>query len=136
MAVNRKKMLESIDNVEDFIMKKQLKLHNIFLQKMDYKISYTDIEITPWSGILLLKKMLDKMDFDSCLSGLDLPESSSNRGYRSNQLIKQFMTSVWCGANKFEHTEVTRQDEVIRQFWEFERMAGHKAFQRFLINLI
>jgi hypothetical protein len=109
MAVNRKKMLESIDNVEDFIMKKQLKLHNIFLQKMDYKISYTDIEITPWSGILLLKKMLDKMDFDSCLSGLDLPESSSNRGYRSNQLIKQFMTSVWCGANKFEHTEVTRQ---------------------------
>jgi hypothetical protein len=41
------------------------------------------------------------------------------------------MTSVWCGANKFEHTEVTRHDDVIRQFWGFERMAGHKSFQRF-----
>jgi hypothetical protein len=36
-----------------------------------------------------------------------------------------------CGANKFKHTEVTRHDEVIRQFWGFERMAGHKSFQRF-----
>lgn len=98
---------------------------------MDYKIEFTDKEITPWAGILMLKKMLDKMDFDSCLEGLNLPVQGSNRGYSSHQLIKQFMTSVWCGANKFEHTEVTRQDEVIRQFWGFERMAGHKSFQRF-----
>jgi hypothetical protein len=98
---------------------------------MDYKIEFTDKEITPWAGILMLKKMLDKMDFKSCLDVLDLPEQGSNRGYSSDQLIKQFMTSVWCGANKFEHTEVTRQDEVIRQFWGFERMAGHKSFQRF-----
>lgn len=98
---------------------------------MDYKIEFTDKEITPWAGILMLKKMLEKMDFDSCLDGLDLPEQGSNRGYSSHQLIKQFITSVWCGANRFEHTEVTRQDEVIRQFWGFERMAGHKSFQRF-----
>lgn len=98
---------------------------------MEYKIEYTDKEITPWSGILLIKKMLDKMEFDSCLKGLDLPAPGSNRGYQSQQLIKQFMTSIWCGANKFEHTEVTRQDEVIRQFWNFDSMAGHKAFQRF-----
>jgi hypothetical protein len=52
----------------------------------------------------MLKKMLDKMDFDSCLEGLDLPEQGYNRGYSSNQLIKQFMTSVWCVANKFKHT--------------------------------
>lgn len=98
---------------------------------MDYKIEFTDKEITPWAGILMLKKMLEKMDFDSCLDGLDLPEQGSNRGYSSHQLIKQFITSVWCGANRFEHTEVTRQDEVIRQFWGFGRMAGHKSFQRF-----
>jgi hypothetical protein len=97
----------------------------------DFQIEFTDKEITPWAGILMLKKMLDRMDFDSCLNGLDLPGQGSNRGYRADQLIKQFMTSVWCGANKFEHTEVTRQDAVIRQFWGFERMAGHKSFQRF-----
>ena len=71
------------------------------------------------------------MDIDSCLEAFDLPEQWSNRGYSSAQLIKQFMTSVWCGANKFEHTEVTRQDEVIHQFWGFEKMTGHKSFQRF-----
>ncbi|MCX7745253.1 MAG: transposase, partial [Flavobacteriales bacterium] len=98
---------------------------------MDYKIEFTDKEITPWSGILMLIKMLEKMDFDACLDHLPLPQQGSNRGYSPTQLIKQFITSIWCGANKFEHTEVTRQDEVIRKFWNFKRMAGHKAFQRF-----
>lgn len=99
--------------------------------EMDFKIEYTDKEITPWSGILLLKKMVDKMRLDECLRTLSLPQQGSNRGYSPEQLIKQFMTSIWCGANKFEHTEVTRQDDVIRQFWGFECMAGHKSFQRF-----
>jgi hypothetical protein len=66
--------------------------------------------------------MLDKMDFDACLDHLDLPEQGSNKGYSSSQLIKQFITSVWCGANKFEHTEVTRHDEVIRQFWNYYKL--------------
>ncbi|MCX8079795.1 MAG: transposase [Bacteroidia bacterium] len=98
---------------------------------MDYKIEFTDKEIPPWSGILMMVKMLERMDFDACLNDLPLPPQGSNRGYPPHQLIKQFMTSVWCGANKFEHTEVTRQDEVIRRFWNFKRMAGYKAFQRF-----
>lgn len=97
---------------------------------MDIKITFTDKEITPWGGILLMKKMLDRMDFDGCLNGLPLPAQGSNRGYLPSQLIKQFMCSVWCGANRFEHTEVTRADEVVRQLWGFQRMAGHKAFQR------
>ena len=42
----------------------------------------------------------------------DLPQPGSNRGYRPEQLITQFMLSVWCGANRFEHGEVTRHDPV------------------------
>jgi hypothetical protein len=80
---------------------------------LDLKIAFTDKEITPWSGIVLLKNMLDRMNFDDELGKLPLPSPGSNRGYAPNQLIKQFMTSVWCGANKFEHCEVTRHDEVI-----------------------
>jgi len=98
---------------------------------MDFKIEFINKEITPWAGILLLKKMLDKMKFDDCLAKLPMPVQGSNRGYSPIQLIKQFISSVWSGANKFEHTEVTRQDEVIRQIWGFKRMAGHKSFQRF-----
>lgn len=95
---------------------------------MDLKLSFTDKEVTPWSGVILLKKMLDRMDFDAQLDQLPLPVQGSNRGYDAKQLIKQFMTSVWCGANRFEHCEVTRADEVIRQAWGFKRMAGRKAF--------
>lgn len=98
---------------------------------MDFKIEYTDKEITPWSGLVLMKKMIEKMGFDQLLSQSNLPQPGSNRGYSPEQLIQQFMTSVWCGANRFEHTEVTRQDEVIRQLWGFKRMAGHKSYQRF-----
>jgi hypothetical protein len=46
---------------------------------MDFKIEYTDKEITPWSGILLLKNMVDKMRLDECLRTLSLPQQGSNR---------------------------------------------------------
>ena len=97
----------------------------------DFKIEFTDKEITPWAGMVLMKKMMSKMGFEQFLSQLELPQPGSNRGYSPEQLVQQFMTSVLCGANRFEHTEVTRQDEVIRQIWGFDRMAGHKSFQRF-----
>jgi len=41
---------------------------------VNYKIESTDKELTPWAGILFLKKMLDKMEFDKCLYKLALPE--------------------------------------------------------------
>jgi hypothetical protein len=98
---------------------------------VDLKLAFTDKEITPWSGIALLCQMLEQMNFDSVLEQLELPAPGSNRGFAPQQLIKQFLTSVWCGANRFEHCEVTRQDEVMRQIWGFRAMAGHKSFQRF-----
>lgn len=98
---------------------------------MDLKIEFTDKDLTPWAGISLLKNMVDRMGFESFLNDLDLPSQGSNRGYNPSQLIQQFITSVWCGANRFEHTEITRQDDVIRSFMGFDRMAGHKSFQRY-----
>ncbi|MDW8418177.1 MAG: hypothetical protein RML37_02090, partial [Chitinophagales bacterium] len=79
---------------------------------MDFKIEFTDKEISPWAGMVMMIKMLEKMRFDECIESLELPEQGSNRGYSPLLLIKQFMTGVWCGANRFEHLEVTRQDEV------------------------
>ena len=98
---------------------------------MEIKLDFTDKEITPWSGILLLKRMTDRMKFDEILDRLPLPAQGSNRGYEPKQLVKQFMTSIWCGANRFEHCEITRYDEVMRQCWGFKQMAGQKSFQRF-----
>jgi hypothetical protein len=36
-----------------------------------------------------------------------------NRGYAPEQLITQFMLSVWCGANRFEQGELTRHDQLL-----------------------
>ena len=97
----------------------------------DIQLSFTDREITPWGGMALMGRMLKKMDFQSAVQGAGLPVQGSNRGYAPGQLIEQFLTSVWCGANRFEHLEVTRHDEAIRGIFGYERMAGHKAFVRY-----
>jgi hypothetical protein len=61
----------------------------------------------------LLRQMLDKIDFETVLRNADLPAQRSNRGYPPEQLFINFLVGVWCGANCFEHLEVTRHDRAI-----------------------
>jgi hypothetical protein len=96
-----------------------------------FKIEFTNKEITPWGGMILMKKLLEKTGIQTTLLTLPLPTQGSNRGYDPIQLILMFFVSVWCGANRFEHLEVTRYDEVIRKIFGWKRMAGHKAFTRY-----
>ena len=98
---------------------------------MEIKFEFTDKEITPWGGIYLLKKFIDMMQLDKILEILPLPKQLSNRGYNPIQLIKSFIVSIWSGASRFEHTEILRQDEVIREIFGWKKMAGHKAYQRY-----
>ena len=98
---------------------------------MDLKLAFTDKEITPWSGMVFMKKLLDQAGFLAKIQSFGLPGQGSNRGYDPIQLITCFMVSVWCGANRFEHLEVGRFDEVLRKIFEFKTMAGHKAYQRY-----
>lgn len=98
---------------------------------MDLKLAFTDKEITPWSGMVFMKKLLDKSGILSQLMKSGLPAQNSNRGFDPIQLITCFMVSVWCGANRFEHLEVSRFDDVLRRIFGFKQMAGHKAYQRY-----
>src|SRR5688500_11743838 len=75
---------------------------------MSVELQFTDKEITAWGGMGSMKRMLDRIGFECALRRCGLPEPDSNRGYAPSQLIVQFMLSVWCGANRFEHGEVTR----------------------------
>ncbi len=79
----------------------------------ELELSFSDKEITPWGGMALMNRMLGKMDLRGALKRAALPMQGSNRGYAPEQLIEQFLISVWCGANRFEHLEVTRHDEAI-----------------------
>lgn len=97
---------------------------------MEFGLRFTDKEITAWGGMGLMKRMLDHLGFESAVTAAGLPQPGSNRGYRPEQLITQFMLSVWCGANRFEHGEVTRHDPVLKRLFGFKRMANFKAVMR------
>lgn len=98
---------------------------------MNLKLAFTDKEITPWSGMVFMKKLLDQTGILTKVIACDLPQQGSNRGYDPIQLVTSFMVSVWCGANRFEHLEVSRFDDVLRRIFGYQKMAGHKAYQRY-----
>ena len=77
---------------------------------MGFALRFSDKEITAWAGMGIMKRMLDHLGFEAALTAADVPQPGSNRGYRPEQLIPQFLLSVCCGANRFEHGEVTRHD--------------------------
>ena len=97
---------------------------------MGFDLLFSDKEITAWGGMAVMKRMLEHLKFDAALMACGLPQPGSNRGYRPEQLITQFMLSVWCGANRFEHGEVTRHDPVLKRLFGFKRMANFKAVMR------
>lgn len=99
---------------------------------MEYTIQYTNQEITPWGGMSLLKQMLDKIGFRKQI-GLckDLPQPGSNRGYQPSTIIESFLVSIWCGANRFLHTELTRRDEVLRKIFDWKKVPAQDVYKRF-----
>jgi hypothetical protein len=85
---------------------------------MKYEISYTNKEISPCGGIIFLRQMLNKIVFRGQIENCPfLPEQDSNRGYDPKTMIEAFLVSIWCGANRFLHTEITRHDEALRKIF-------------------
>ena len=64
-----------------------------------------------------------------------MPQPGSNRGYAPEQLIEQMIVSIWCGAARFAHADITRLDATLVRLFDWGHVAGHKAivrlFQRF-----
>lgn len=70
-----------------------------------------------------------------CHAKLGAAQWGSNRGYAPEQLIEQMIVSIWCGAARFCHADITRLDNTLIRLFGWGRAAGHKAivrlFQRF-----
>ncbi len=99
---------------------------------MEFDISYTSKEITPWGGMVFLKQMLQNICFRELIeSNPDLPVSGSNRGYKTSTIIEGFITSIWCGANRFLHTEVTRHDAAMGKIFDWKNTPGQDTYKRF-----
>ena len=99
---------------------------------MEFDISYTSKEITAWGGMVFLKQMLEKIGFRKLVeNNSDLPVSGSNRGYKTVTIVEGFITSIWCGANRFLHTEVTRHDAALGKIFQWKNTPGQDTYKRF-----
>lgn len=102
------------------------------IMDMEFDISYTSKEITPWGGMVFLKQMLQKTGFRELVEkNTDLPQSGSNRGYKTSTIVEGFITSIWCGANRFLHTEVTRHDAALGKIFGWQNTPGQDTYKRF-----
>ena len=99
---------------------------------MEFDIGYTSKEITPWGGMVFLKQMMNKIGFRELVdANPDLPESKSNRGYKTSTIVEGFITSIWCGANRFMHTEVTRHDVALGKIFDWKEAPAQDTYKRF-----
>lgn len=99
---------------------------------MNIEFSFTNKEITPWGGMVFLKQMLDKIGFKQQIQNCsDLPLQYSNRGHDIDVILESFITSIWCGANRFLHTEVTRSDRALGKIFEWKSTPGQDAYKRY-----
>jgi Transposase DDE domain group 1 len=100
-----------------------------------FDVKFTSREVSAWGGLALLKRMLDGLGFKVAMQSWDLPQPGSNRGYAPEQLIEQMIVSIWCGAARFVHADITRLDSTLIRLFGWSKAAGHKAivrlFQRF-----
>ena len=94
-------------------------------------IKFVNKEITPFGGLSLFLKMLDRCRFDEHLAQCPLPSQGSNRGYDPLQLILGLFAGVWCGASCFGHLDVVRYDAVLCRLLGWKRGADHRAYQRY-----
>ena len=97
-----------------------------------FKIQFTDKEITPLGGMVLLQKILEQVEFKKVISNCKhLPQSGSNRGYDVATILESFIVSVWCGARRFMHTDVTRRDTPLATVFGWKEAPGQDVYKRY-----
>ena len=94
-------------------------------------IEFSDKKVTPFGGMSLMKRFVDKTGIEEFLQGLDLPSPNSNRGYASTQVVLSFFLNIWTGASRFAHCNWLRGDEVLRDIFGFRSIPSQSTYSRF-----
>lgn len=92
---------------------------------------YSNKQVTPFGGMLLVKRFLDRTGIKDFLADQQLPGPGSNAGYSPIQIIESFWVSVWLGANRFAHTAVLRYDKVLQKIFGWKRCPSDNTYARF-----
>ena len=95
-----------------------------------FDVKLTSCEVCAWSDLALLKKLMDDMGVFQAIQSWQLPMPRSNRGYTSARLLEQMMVSIWCGANRFVHPDITRLDTTLARLFGWSRVAEYKSIMR------
>jgi hypothetical protein len=102
----------------------------------DLFFEYSNRQVTPFGGMLLIKRFLDRTGINSFLSSRpELPQPGSNVGYEALHIIQAFWVSIWLGANRFAHTAVLRHDSVLQKIFGWKRCPSDNTYVRFFKKL-
>ena len=72
---------------------------------VDLTIAYSDKQVTPFGGMSLMKKFIDKTGIRDYFDELNLPHPASNRGYSPQHIIEPFWLGKWTGASRHIHCD-------------------------------
>jgi len=94
-------------------------------------VSYSNKPVTAFGGMVLLKRMLDKLGIVDHLSALDFPQPGSNRGYNPSDLILSFWLGIWTGASRYIHCDWLRYDKVLQDIFDLDHMPSQSTYSRY-----
>lgn len=94
-------------------------------------IEYSDKQVTPFGGMSLMKRFIDKTGIRDYLNNLDIPQPCSNRGYSPVHIIESFWLGILTGASRYIHCYWLRYDKVLHSIFGWEQMPSQSTYSRF-----
>lgn len=98
---------------------------------MAIQIEFSDKQVSPWGGLVLMKQMLDKTGIGVKISELNLPESKSNNSIDRLTIVESFFASVWIGVTSFSQTAIIKLDRTVQEIFGWGRIPSGTTFGRF-----
>ena len=95
------------------------------------EVRFSEQKVSAWGGMKLMREMVNSIGIKEFMSGLNLPEKGSNRGYESIQIMECFWTSIWIGAGRFSHSAYLRFDKVLQTIFGWKQAPSQSTYSRF-----
>ena len=98
---------------------------------MSIEVQFSDKQVSPWGGLVLMKEVLDKTGIREKITDLNLPQSKSNNSIDSLTIVESFFASVWIGATAFSQTAIIKLDSTVKEVFGWARIPSGTTFGRF-----
>jgi len=94
-------------------------------------IEYSDKKVTPFGGMILIKRFVYSIGIREYLSTLELPDRGSNRSYDSRHIIESFWLIIRTGASRYIHADWLRYDTRLHDIFGWDKMPSQSTYSRF-----